>query len=42
MNHLCEAVRQPPPRGRSPERQVPEARVGVVSGNGGVFSLLRR
>lgn len=38
MNHLCEAVRQLRHE-VEPERQVPDARVGVVSGNGGVFSL---
>lgn len=38
MNHLCEAVRQLRHQAE-PERQVSDARVGVVSGNGGVFSL---
>jgi acetyl-CoA acetyltransferase len=38
MNHLCEAVRQLR-HAAEPERQVLDARVGVVSGNGGVFSL---
>ena len=38
MNHLCEAVRQLRHEAEAP-RQVAGAKVGVVSGNGGVFSL---
>jgi acetyl-CoA acetyltransferase len=38
MNHLCEAVRQLRHEAEAP-RQVAGATVGVVSGNGGVFSL---
>jgi len=38
MNHLCEAVRQLRHEAEEP-RQVAGAKVGVVSGNGGVFSL---
>jgi len=38
MNHLCEAVRQLRHEAE-PARQVLDARVAVVSGNGGVFSL---
>jgi acetyl-CoA acetyltransferase len=38
MNHLCEAVRQLRHEAEAP-RQVAGAKVGVISGNGGVFSL---
>jgi acetyl-CoA acetyltransferase len=38
MNHLCEAVRQLRHEAETP-RQVAGAKVGVISGNGGVFSL---
>lgn len=38
MNHVCEAVRQLRHEAE-PARQVPDARLAVVSGNGGVFSM---
>jgi acetyl-CoA acetyltransferase len=37
MLHITEAVRQL--RGEAAQRQVPEARLAVVSGNGGIFSV---
>lgn len=38
MNHVCEAVRQLRHEA-NPERQVRDAEIAVISGNGGVFSL---